>query len=289
MLVAGVDFSGAKTVPNDTWLVTGELSSLGLKILSVKNTGSHALAHEIDQLKELSVCGFDFPFSFPIEFLRFLARKLDRDEFQEWQEVAETMVFMDFDRLKQYVDEYEIVAPRFADTQSARTAKSPLHQVNPSMVPMTFYGIRFLAMLNPDRYIVLPFQTDKKKNAASLIEVYPRELLYLFGLPDQGYKAKDKKNRDKAQALKKDIVDGLIHLRERGDKKYEDCPRLHIDNSLKGAIIASDHAVDALVACCGAALFHSKPALFPDPLASNNDNVLLEGWIYGPRKLAAAL
>lgn len=286
MLVGGVDFSGAKTVPNDTWLVTGELGSLGLTITSVRNTGSHGLAKELDTLKELSCVAMDFPFSLPIEFLKFLAKKLEKEEFQEWQDAAEPLVFMSFDQFKQYAEEYGIVALRFADTKSLRAAKSPLNVGNPSMIPMTFYGMRMLAQLNPSKYAVMPFQEDRRgKVPTSIIEVYPREILYILGLPEKGYKMRDKKSQDKAHAARKEIVDGLLHLRERGDARFQDCPRLHIDNSLKGAILASDHTIDALVACYGACLYHAKPQYFPDPWDAGNENMLLEGWIYGPRTL----
>jgi hypothetical protein len=286
MLVGGVDFSGAKTVPNDTWLVTGELDSLGLHIKSVKNTGSHALAKELDHLKELSCVAMDFPFSLPAEFLKFLARKIEKEEFQEWQHAAEPLVFMSFEQFKQYVDEYEIVALRYTDSKSLRVAKSPLNTGNPSMVQMSFYGMRMLATFNPEKYAVLPFQEEKRgKVPCNVIEIYPREVLYILGLPDQGYKMKDKKNHDKAHAVRKEIVDGLIYLRETGGEKFQNCPRLHIDNSLKGALLASDHTVDALVACYGAALYHERPQLFDDPWESDSENMLVEGWIYGPRKL----
>ncbi len=283
MLVAGVDFSGAKTIPNDTWLVVGELGSLGLNILSVKNTGSHGLAAELDSIADLRACGMDFPFSFPIEFLRFLARKLGVDEFEEWQQVAEKLVFMGYDTFKALVDEYEIEPKRFTDKLATRQAKSPLHQVNPSMVPMTFYGMRLLATLNPKKYFVLPFQ-DERGDGCAMIEVYPREILWLLDLPDRGYKGNDKKTREKAQILRRDIVNGLLNLRDKG-AKFSDCPRLGINNTLKGQIIASEHAVDALAACYAAALYFTQPKFFTDPLEPDNLSVLLEGWIYSPAKL----
>lgn len=287
MLVAGVDFSGAKTVPNDTWLVAAETTSLGMEVRSVKNTGSHALGKELDSLKDLSTIGMDFPFSLPVEFMKFLARQLEKAEFQDWQNVAESLVFMDFERFKELVDEYAIHALRYTDSRALRVAKSPLNTVNPSMVQMTFYGMRLLATLDPARYAVLPFQEDQRGKGSSIIEVYPRELLYILGLPDKGYKQKDKKTSEKTHAVRREIVDGLINLRERGGKRFQDCPRIHIDNSLKGGIIASDHAVDALVACYGACLYHSNPQLFIDPWDCGNENMLLEGWIYAPARLKA--
>lgn len=289
MLVGGVDFSGAKTVPNDTWLVTGILEARDLHINSVKNTGSHGLAKELDGLKELSCLAMDFPFALPVEFLKFLARKLEKDEFQEWQDAAEPLMFMDFEQFKQHVDEYGIAAMRHTDSNALRVAKSPLNTGNPSMVQMTFYGMRMLATLNPEKYALLPFQEDKRgKVPCNVIEIYPRELLYIFGLPDQGYKTKDKKNQEKAHAVRKEIVDGLLHLKDANGDKFHDCPRLHIENSLKGALLAHDHTVDALVACYGAALYHSMPKLFDDPWDFGDENMLVEGWIYAPRNLAPA-
>ncbi len=285
MLVGGVDFSGAKTVPNDTWLVTGEIGSLGLQIQSVKNTGAHALAKELSGLNELRTIGMDFPFSLPVEFLKFLSKKLEKPEFEEWQNIAEALVFMNFEQFKQFADEYNIQGLRFTDSKSARVAKSPLHTANPSMIQMTFHGIRLLATLAPDKYSVLPFQDDDPKRC-TIFEVYPREVLYILGLTDKGYKSgKDKKSQEKAHEVRKEIVSGLINLRERGNAKYQECPRLHIDNSIKGQIIASDHAVDALVACYCSALLFGNPKFFPDPWKVGNDNILLEGWIYGPGKL----
>ncbi len=286
MLVGGVDFSGAKTVPNDTWLVVSELTDDGMSVKSVKNTGSHGLAKELDPLKDVSCVAMDFPFSLPVAFLKFLAKRLERDEFQDWQAVAESLVFMQMDQFKAFVDEYEIEGLRYTDSKSLRVAKSPLHTVNPSMIQMTFYGMKLLAMLNPEKYAVLPFQEDRRSKGCNIIEIYPRELLYILGLPDQGYKAKDKKNHDKAHALRKEIVEGLIYL--KSEPRFQGLPRLHIDNTLKGAIIANDHAMDALIACFGACIFHMNPEEFPDPWEVADENMLLEGWIYGPRKLMPA-
>jgi hypothetical protein len=283
MLVGGVDFSGAKSTPNDTWLVTGHLGSLGLEVASVKNPGSLALAAELDSLSEMRACGLDFPFSLPIDFMRYLARKLECDEFQEWQELALKLVFMTYEDFAAIANEFE-ATKRFTDKNAGRQAKSPIHQVNPNMVPMTFHGIRLLARLNPSRYSVIPFQSPSP-SSCTLLEVYPREILWLLGVPDQGYKTKDKKTNEKTLAVRRQIVDGLLNIRERGGQKYQDCPRLNMTNAIKGQVIASDHALDALVACYAAGLYFANPELFPDPLDFDNECVLTEGWIYAPSKL----
>ena len=284
ILVAGVDFSGAKTEPNETWLVVSELSSLGMQVKSVKRTGSQGLKKELDAIKDLSVVALDFPFSLPVEFLRFLERKLGKEEYQEWQEVAMQLVFMSYDEFEAMVEEYDIEPKRFTDKNCGRPAQSPLHRVNPSMVQMTYQGMRMLSSLDPNRYWIAPFN-DPKPGTCAVLEVYPREILWLLALPDRGYKSRDKKNHEKSLALRKEIVDGLINLRERGDHRYETCPRLSMDNASKGQFIASDHALDALAACYGAAVFAQQKDLFPDPFDANNLNILLEGWIFAPSKL----
>ena len=284
-IVGGVDFSAARKNPNETWLAVGEISSLGMQIKSIEKVGSQNLKSALAQVNDMRVCGLDFPFSLPTEFLRFLERKLSREEYQEWQEVAMQLVFLSFEQFQGMVEEYDIEPKRFTDKNLSRKAQSPLHKANPSMAQMTYHGMRILASLDPQKYYIPPFQ-EKVKDGCAVLEVYPREILYLLGLPYQGYKTQSKTNQEAAHTARKDIINGLIGLRERGDQRFADCPRLEIDNSIKGKIIASDHAVDAIVCCYAAGLYASQPELFPDPLDANNLNILLEGWIYAPSKLA---
>lgn len=284
-LVGGVDFSAAKTNPNETWLAIGEVSSLGMEIKSIERVGSQNLKKELDQISDLQVCGMDFPFSLPMEFLRFLERKLEREEYQEWQEVAMQLVFLSYEQFEEMVEEYDIEPKRFTDKNCARKAQSPLHKVNPSMVQMTYHGIRLLASLDPERYHIPPFQ-EKLSKGCCVMEVYPREILYLLGLPDRGYKSTTKPKEEAAHKVRREIINGLVELRGRGDERFANCPRLKIDNSIKGKIIASDHAVDSIIACYASGIYASQPDLYPDPFDANNLNILLEGWIFAPSKLA---
>lgn len=96
-IIAGADYSGAKTVPNETWLAVGTLSPLGLEITSLKQCGSHKLALELNSIKELSAVGLDFPFSLPAEFLEYLAKKLECESFQSWQSIVEKIAFVPFE------------------------------------------------------------------------------------------------------------------------------------------------------------------------------------------------
>lgn len=283
VLVAGIDFSGAKQVPNDTWIASGRIGNLGLEIIEIRKVGSHLIAQEFTKPDSpYKAVGIDVPFSLPVEFLQFLAEKSGKPEYQSWQDVAEQLVFMSFDQFLELVVEFKKEPKRIADKAISRAAQSPLHRGNPSMVQMTYQGIRLLATLNPDKCAVLPFQ-DVRPGACSIIEVYPRETLGALGLPDTGYKSKEKKDQDKVVAAR--IVENLIEIRDKGIS-HKDCPRVSISPALKHMAIESDHALDAVIACYTTAMWIMVPGLFQDPLALNEIDVFLEGWIYSPAVLS---
>ncbi len=282
--IAGVDFSGARDAANETWLAIGVLGGLGLEIQTVKKTGAVKLAAELSANLPIAVCGMDFPFSLPVEFLAFLSEKLDKPSYQSWQDVAETLVFTGFDQFIELVKEFGKEPKRFADSACERAAQSPLHRGNPSMVQMTYHGIRMLAALDPAKFYVPPLQ-EPRAGACEVIEVYPRASLALLGLPDTGYKGKsDRAAKEQSLALRKQMLSDLLNLRER--KGHADCPRISVAKGLEPAIVESDHALDAVIACYTAATKQFAPKLFADPLEQDNLDVLLEGWIYTPKGLA---
>src|SRR5215470_12639672 len=96
-ICAGVDYSGAKDVPNNTWLALGSLTNLGLEIVSLNHCGGHLLVKQLNDIASLSVVGLDFPFSLPVAFLEHLKTKRQDRDFQSWQEVAEYLAFSTFD------------------------------------------------------------------------------------------------------------------------------------------------------------------------------------------------
>ncbi|MFN8550671.1 MAG: hypothetical protein U0103_04205 [Candidatus Obscuribacterales bacterium] len=66
VLVAGIDFSGAKTVPNDTWIAAGSLTNMGLEVDEIAKVGSHKVAAELTKPDICySAVGIDVPFSCP--------------------------------------------------------------------------------------------------------------------------------------------------------------------------------------------------------------------------------
>lgn len=279
-MVAGADFSGAKTVPNDTWLTLARIGNLGVEVTDVKHVGAHALAKEISAAA-LAAVGIDCPFSLPASFIDFVAAKKLKSAYQSWQELAQELVFMPFEEFDAMVKEFKKEPKRYCDTAVNAPAISPLHRGGPSMVQMTFQGMRLLAMLDPARFYVLPFQ-DEIKNGCAVIEVYPRAMLKAMDLPDTGYKSQEKKDAEKVRAARATIFDGMVNLREKKGITYQKYPRLTVPAKFRHAFIESDHALDSLIACYCTAVFVSEPSLFTDPFSADNLDVLLEGWIYAP-------
>jgi len=283
--VAGADYSGAKQVLNETWLAAGKVDSLGLTIDYIKKVGASSLAAELSAASSQDVplvcAGLDFPFSLPTDFIQFLCEKKSTAECQEWQQVAELIVFMSQDEFINLVGEFAKESKRFTDASVQPIAQSPLHRGNPSMVQMTYNGMRMLASLPPDKFAVLPFQ-DKAADKCSILEVYPRATLNNLGLPSTGYKSKDKPKSAQALAAREAILKGLLELREKHGATHKDCPRLTLEPKLRTVALESADALDAIVACYTAAAWGAAPGLFKDPFAADDWRVIVEGWIYCP-------
>src|SRR5262249_48977896 len=145
--VGGVDFSRAKEAPNDTWLAIGNLSSIGVEVVDLQRIGSHKLLNQLSATPPLMALGLDFPFSLPSDYHQFLASRRNLAQFQSWQELAECLAFLSFEDFLAVANEFQKESKRYTDKISKPVAQSPLHRGNPSMVQMTFQGIRFLASL----------------------------------------------------------------------------------------------------------------------------------------------
>jgi Protein of unknown function (DUF429) len=284
-IVAGIDFSGAKTVPNETWLAIGKLDSMGVEITHLDRVGSQKIAQELSKVPGLAAAGFDFPFSLPAEFLQYLADKRNLSAFQSWQSVAECMAFLPYEEFDELAQAFVKEPKRYADKNSKPIAQSPLHRGNPSMLQMTYQGIRMLTTLNPEKFAVLPFQSVGKE-MCQVIEVYPAATLAAGGVQSRGYKSKEKKDKDAMFAVRKQMIRQLMTLRESSGAtladSIKDCPRLSMSPKFESTAITSDHAFDAIVACYTTAIFVRSPKFFADPLDADNLDVLTEGWIYAP-------
>lgn len=291
-LIYGADFSGAKTVPNDTWLASGRLSFLNLEMVEVKKVGSHALSAEMIKHTPTAI-GIDCPFSLPVDFLNFMARSKQKPLYQSFQEVAEELIFMPFDDFLELAKEFKREPKRFTDNFKGSLAISPLHRGNPSMIQMTYQGIRLIAALPPDRFYTVPFQSEIPDGCA-VLEVYPRDVIRYFQLKETGYKSKDKASESQATSARHEIIQSIMDIKSTRALTYKDVPKLIMNKSMYTTVVNNDHALDAVLACYNTAMWqHSKEfsrdystKLFVDPLDLDNMDVLLEGWIYRPSPVA---
>jgi len=280
--VAGVDFSGANEAPNETWLAIGNLSSLGVEVVDLQRVGSHKLINQLLAAPPLLALGLDFPFGLPSDYIQFLATRRGLPQFQSWQELAECLAFLSFEDFLAIANDFQKESKRYTDKIPKPVAQSPLH--GPSMIQMTFQGIRLLATLDPGKFSISPFQ-NPDASKCQVIEIYPSATLNSFKLHYRGYKSKEKKDRDAVFAARKAIIRQLINLRETGDNALRDVPRLTISPQMESAAITSDDAFDAIVACYTAAVYVTAPRYFSDPFETDNLDVLTEGWIFHPNKI----
>lgn len=278
-VVAGADFTGTKENPNETWLVVGRVSNLGLEILDVKKTGSHMLGKDLAAHKTLSALGVDCPLSLPAAFLDFLAAKKLKKNYQSWQEVVEELVFLPFDEFSAIAKEFGKEPKRITDTMSNNGSNSPLKRANPPMLHRTYHGMRTLASLDPARFFVLPFQ-DAIPFGCAILEVQPKETLKYLGIQDVSYANKEKQNGNQEEEHREKLVQNLMKMKERKALSLKDIPALIIQKNFMHNFLHSDHAVDALISCYTTAMFSHAPTHFDDPFSADSLEVLLEGWVY---------
>ncbi len=281
-IIAGVDFSGSKTTQHETWLVIGKLGSLGLEIIDAKKMGAHALGQELAQHKALSTIGIDCPFSLPADFLQYLAKRKSKKDYQNWQNIVEELIFITYEEFVEIVKEYGKEPKRVTDTVDSTSALSPLHKKNPSMIEVSYYGMRLLASLAPMRFFVVPFQ-DPIPLGCSVLEVNTRDTLRYFGLPDTGYAAKEKQDEEPVKQRRHKTLHSLIEIREKKGITFKDVPRLTVPKALEHNFVNSEHALDALISCYTIGLYVGHKDLFDDPYSADQIEVLLEGWTFRPR------
>ena len=161
---------------------------------------------------------------------------------------------------------------RSGDARHFPESYSPLHRVNPNMVPMTFEGIRLLHRLShndPKRWHVPPLQpTGQSAYTVTLLELMPGAFLKSVGLPYKGYK----KGRC-ASELRETITDSL--------ESASGIPLPNLE-AVRMGCHASDDFLDAVVAAVGAAYWAEDKDRFRHPQPDELELARLEGWIYVP-------
>ena len=221
----------------------------------------------------------DFPFGVPREFAEFLSSTAPpRDMADVWQ-VASALTAAQFvDMRDQFVNQRpelplsEREPKRAGDLAHHRESYSPLHTVNPNMLPMTYEGICLLQRWHhehPDRWRVPPM---KPKGSATewvtLLELMPGAFLKSIGLPYKGYK------KGRAALERRDQI--LARLANASGVELPNLDRVLM------ACRANDDCLDAVVAAVGAAAWAKDSSCFHHPNDSELAAAQLEGWIYVP-------
>jgi hypothetical protein len=277
-LIAGL---GIDISSNKVWIVTGRLSSKGLEIYQVLSTNNHQLAKELTSTHYVAV-GVNFPMSFPIDFVRFCAQKAKNRFFQSWQEFVEHTFSVSLEQMLELAKEFKKEPLRLTDQQHKITATSSLHRENPAMLPVVYHNMRTLAALDPQRFSIMPFQSPQD-GLCTLLEVCADTTLSALKIASK-YKITKDQIKARTPESRQQILESLLELKETRKISCKDHPKLFISPSVFIDCGNSDYVMDALIACYTASIWVLAPQLFDDPFDSNNEDVLLEGWVYAPQK-----
>ena len=279
--IIGVDFSGHRDDRN-TWLASGSLADDGTLLLdSVQPVRRDDLYHTLVHVPTPAVAALDFPFGVPRAFAEFLSHQQSpRDMADVWQVVSGLTAAGFVDGRDKFVNQQpglplsEREPKRAGDLTHHRESYSPLHTVNPNMLPMTYEGIKMLQQWHderPDRWHVPPLEpTGAPSERVTLLELMPGALLKSIGLPYKGYK------KGRSALERRDQILGAL-----AEASQVDLPNL---DRVRMACRANDDCLDAVVASVGAAAWARDPSRFHHPNRDELPDAALEGWIYVPRR-----
>ena len=279
--IIGVDFSGHRDDRN-TWLASGSLADDGALLLdSVQPVRRDDLYHTLVHMPTPAVAALDFPFGVPRAFAEFLShRQYPRDMADVWQVVSGLTAAEFVDGRDKFVNQQprlplsEREPKRAGDLTHHRESYSPLHTVNPNMLPMTYEGIKMLQRWHdeqPSRWHVPPLEpTGAPSERVTLLELMPGALLKSIGLPYKGYK------KGRSALERRDQI-----LGDLAEASHVALPNL---DRVRMACRANDDCLDAVVASVGAAAWARDPSRFHHPNGDELADAALEGWIYVPSR-----
>lgn len=273
MEIVGVDFSGAKA-DNNTWVAQGFLDDEGLTVSVCRPMRRAMLEELLTTLPGSAVAALDFPFSVPLVFARHW--RPEAKNMPDLWDAAATMDLAEFITLANaFIATHREEPKRQCD---AYPAFSCLHQTNPNLVPMTFYGMQMLARLWRAGCAVPPLDSSAGART-TLLESMPGAVLRAFGLPFKGYK-----NGARALQLRQRIFDGLGQRSPLRVKNLEE---------FREQCLGNHDCLDALVAAITASLWARSRTVFRLPPQVHGDSSdatpLIEGWIYVPQPWLLAL
>ena len=271
--IIGIDYSGSREDRN-TWVTQGHLDADGTLVFDraqpARRDDLYAL---LSTTPVPAVAALDFPFGVPAEFANFLSPGDPLIEMPDLWRVVAGFGLDDFVAARNAFVAKQGEPKRAGDAVYFPESFSPLHNVNPNMVPMTCHGIQMLQRLHldiPNRWLVPPLESEvSPADAVTLLELMPGAFLKSVGLPFKGYK----KGR-RALELRTVICDELAAS-----------AGLQLANldALRMACRANDDCLDSVVAAVGAATWALEGNRFRHPTADELANACLEGWIYVPQ------
>ena len=274
--IIGIDFSGAKSDRN-TWVAHGQMTSEGtLEFEGANMIRRKDVVNLLIAVSTPTIAAIDFPFSLPREFADFLNAGSDLKTMPDVWRIIDDM------SLENFYAARDAFVGRFGEPKRAGDAAhytesfSPLHKVNPNMLPMTYWGIRMLHRLytdSPERWAVPPIPAARSQaKSVTLLETMPGAFLKSIGAIHKGYKKpRSTQQRDERRNAILDTVQrnsGLV------------LPNL---SELRDDCVASDDCLDAVVAAVAAARWVQNLNYFRHASADEMDMARLEGWIYALR------
>ena len=278
--IIGVDFSGAKADTN-TWIARGNLSAGALTLNYVRPITRDNLRKLLAGLAPPACVAMDFPFGVPSEFANYISPDHPPRGMRDlWATIDAMDSFETFKGKRNDFFPFHGEPKRAWDQIHHPQSQSPLHKSGPSMIQMTYHGIKLLHELHQEPgklWHVPPIDSGNRKNdAVTLLEVMPGAALKNKRLPYEDYK--NNKGKKPLENLKnrKYIISNLA------DRFGIDLPNLQAYRDL---FIFNDDALDASIASIIAALWVNDPTSFHRP-EKHADTVLSsaqkEGCIYSP-------
>ncbi len=292
--ILGVDFSGAQSDKN-TWITEGWLTGGALHIERCRSIKRNVLTDFLKTLGSNAVAALDFPFGVPLDFANVLAPEAHTMP-EVWAAVGDMCLDDFIDQRNRFVGD-----PRQGELLRAGDIHFPgcyscLHDVNPNMVPMTYYGMKMLNKLR-GFYGEVPPLPKEGRDGPVLLETMPGAILWSLKLPAKN-SGKSYKTAKDALERRREILNGL------GSQSGISLGDLH-DGFTKMCLDNHD-CLDSLVAAVGAAMWVQSQRDFriPDckrtvaqvtvgsprlPRVSPEvkdmvevDAARMEGWIYAP-------
>ena len=274
--IIGIDYSGAQNDRN-TWVAQGRLTSDGaLEFEGANMIRRKDVVNLLIAVSTPAVAAMDFPFCIPREFAEFLNTGDDLKAMPDAWRIIDGLTLEDFYSARNAFVERWGEPKRAGDAAHFSESFSPLHKVNPNMVPMTYYGIKMLHGLyekQKDRWIVPPIEAPGNQAVTvTLLETMPGAFLRAIGSIYKGYK-KPK------SALMRDERRNVI-LDDLQQNAGIALPNL---SELREACLANDDCLDAVVAAVAAAVWAQDTKRFRHPSVAEVPAAILEGWIYVPK------